>query len=136
FSLAGHQPRAYGGETAAEIEGLEVTPELRHAAIASGEIGADRASERVAQLRGTPAFERHASGISGERRSAADHVHAPAEALDPRAGSRTKSIAQPIDARAEFVVSRDDHLGGGGRRWRAQIGDEVGNRHVGLVADR
>ena len=37
---------------------------------------------------------------------------------------------------AELVLGRDDDLGGGRRRRRAHVGDEVGNRHVGFVADR
>ena len=43
---------------------------------------------------------------------------------------------QPIDAAAEFVLRRDHHLGRRRRRRRAQVGDEVGDRDVHLVADR
>ena len=47
-------------------------------------------------------------------------------ALSPRRG----------DAVQQFLARADDHLGGGRRRGRAQIGHEIGDGHVGLVAHR
>ena len=45
-------------------------------------------------------------------------------------------IVQPIDPAAELVLRRDDHLRRRRRRRRAHVGDEVGDRDVGFVADR
>ena len=38
------------------------------------------------------------------------------------------------DAVEQFVARADHHLGGGGRRGRAQVGHEIGDGDVGLVA--
>ena len=46
--------------------------------------------------------------------------------------ARPCSVVDPAD---ELVLAADHDLGGGRRRGRAQVGDEVGNRHVGFVAD-
>ena len=39
------------------------------------------------------------------------------------------------DVLCDFVLGLGDKLGGGGRRRRAKVGDEVGNGEVGFVAN-
>ena len=58
-----------------------------------------------------------------------------ASALNAAVRRGPQAILQPIDAAAELVLGRDDDLGGRRRRRRAHVGDEVGNRDVGFVAD-
>ena len=62
-------------------------------------------------------------------------MHAPAQALHARSGSGPEPAVQPVDPAAEIVFRGDDEFGGRRRRGRPQIGDEVGDRDVGLVSD-
>jgi hypothetical protein len=63
-------------------------------------------------------------------------VHAPAQRLHAAARGGAQPIVQSIDPRAEIVFRRHDELRGCGGSWRAEIGDEIGHREVGFVADR
>ena len=54
-----------------------------------------------------------------------------------RPGQRAAAAApQRAELLRQIVAHRDRALGGGRRRRRAQVGDEVGDGEVGLVADR
>ena len=69
--------------------------------------------------------------------AALQHVHARPRTVSSRrrsAASRRSPLA--IDPRDELVAPRDHGLGRRRRRRRAEIGDEVGDGDVGLVADR
>ena len=62
-------------------------------------------------------------------------MDAAAHALHARAQHGPQPLVQPIDPAAEFILGRDDELGSRRRSRRAEVGDEVGNGDVGLVAD-
>ena len=65
------------------------------------------------------------------------------DALLPQAAlQHREAVAQRLrglgarggDAVEQFVARADHHLGGGGRRGRAQVGHEIGDGDVGLVS--
>ena len=73
---------------------------------------------------------------------AARIAEAPAQPLDPvargahRFGQRpAASSLQERQLGAQILLDRDGQLGGGRRRRRPQVGDEIGDGEVGLVAD-
>ena len=51
------------------------------------------------------------------------------------AGSALETLVEGLDAIGDVVQRGGDQLGGGGGRGGAQVGDEVGDGEVGLVAD-
>ena len=61
------------------------------------------------------------------------HRLAPARQV-ARHHARERSVEQ-FDALLQLVETGHDHLRSGGGSGRAQIGDEIGNRVVHLVAD-
>ena len=82
------------------------------------------------------------AGVNGAGKSSvagARLLKAGGQFYNPDLYARQLQIAPPglsIDARAELVLGRDHHLGGRRGGWRPQVGDEVGDREVGLVPDR
>ena len=135
-SVGAHQPRADSREPAPEVERCELTLELLAAPLARGEADAHDARQRVRQLRRVASPHRQTSGEGRERGPGADDVHAAAQSLDAPAGGGAHPIAQAIDPVAEIVFRRDDELRRSGWCRRTHVGDKVGNRDVGLVADR
>ena len=109
--------------------------QLLQPAVARREAGAHHAGGGVREVGGMTAAHRDTARKAGERRPAADRVHAPAQPLHARPRGGAEPIVQPIDPAAEIVLRGDDHLGRRRRRRRPQVGDEVGNRDVGLVSD-
>ena len=64
-----------------------------------------------------------------------ERVQRVAATLHAAARHGVQPLMQPIDPAAEVVLRRDHHFGGCRRRRRAQVGDEIGDRDVGLVPD-
>ena len=95
-----------------------------------------RVAERPIELRGVPAPHRQARGVSRQRRPAAGHVHPAAETLHAPVRARPPAARAADRCARELVLPRHDQFGGRRRRRRADVGDEIGDRDVGLVADR
>ena len=55
--------------------------------------------------------------------------------MQARRHGRIHAMRQPIDTCTEVILPGDDHLGGRGGCRCAEIGDEVGDRDVGLMPD-
>ena len=91
-------------------------------------------AQLVRQLGGVPPRIARRAARAGEARSRLERAQRDSTRAARRIAAPTR-CASAIDARDELVFAGDDHLGG--RRWRgrAQVGDEVGDRDVGLVAD-
>ena len=88
------------------------------------------------QVGGLPPAHRDASRHAGKRRAAAHDVYPAAQDLDSAARRRERPIVQAIDAAAELVLRRDDEFRGRRGCRRAEVGDEIGDRDVGLVSHR
>ena len=121
-----------------EIARLEPEPQRPILALAPGDaasIGAAAAGASAPRRGGRAS--RAASCHPARPRRLRQHVHgARGAAAGRRAIAARSRCASRSMRRAELVLRRDDHLRGGRRRRRAQVGDEVGDREVDLVADR
>jgi hypothetical protein len=95
-----------------------------------------RSRNRVGELGHVPAPHGQAPRKSSDGRPRREESDPLPETLDLAAGPRTQTFAQAIDPLTEIVLRRHDHFGCGGGRWSADVGNEVGNRHVNLVANR
>ena len=99
-----------GRETLAEVAGIEPAMELLDAPLAARRLTAHETGERVRQLRGVTAPHRDPPRKAADRRAAAQHVHAPAEGLNPpsdgrAAESRSPSIRATNSSLAETTIS-------------------------------
>ena len=76
------------------------------------------------------------AGDAGERRPRQQLVQPPSSRCRRARSADATPSRQGVDVAGELVLAPHDELGG--RRWRrrAQVGDEVGDGDVGLVADR
>ena len=115
---------------------LEREPQTLIRALARRQAGAQRAPQLVREL-GRVAAAHAPDGRACPRSRTRSRARAAATRADAARVDIAAStpLAEPIDARDELVLPRDDHLRGRRRRRRAQVGDEVGDRDVGLVAD-
>ncbi len=137
-AVGADQARADGREPPAEIAGVELAAKLLQPPLARS-----RAVPRTARASACDSSAAWRPRIAtrarkaGERRPAAQHVDAAARVAGRgrRAAARSRSRSRSMRA-AELVLGRDDDLGGRRRRRRPQIGDEIGDRDVGFVADR
>ena len=118
---------------AAYIRALQLS---EHAAVADVQMRSQQARKRVRELRDMAASHGEPAGQAGKCGPAAGDVHAAAQLLDTGSCRGQQPVVQAIDAAEEFVLSRDDELGGGRRSRRPDIGHEVGDRHVAFVTDR
>ena len=126
------------GQTPAQVERRRAGA----AAAAAGGRGAamparmTRASACVSSA-ACAAAHRHAAGNARERRPAARRCGraGSGSGCAPRAPARQPILRADRSARENSSLRGDDDLGGRRRRRRAEVGDEVGDRDVGLVAD-
>ena len=108
----------------------------RNSRVASRDGGATARSQLMRQLRRVPAAQRQPRRERRQAAPAGQDVHARSAPARPgRAIGRPQAPRLPIDAREEFLLRGDDNLRRRRRRRRAEVGDEIGNREVHLVAD-
>ena len=135
-SVGAHETGADRREPPSGVERGELAFELDDAAMADVQMRSQQAGKRVRELRDMAASHGEPAGQAGKCGPAAGDVHAAAQLLDTGSCRGQQPVVQAIDAAEEFVLSRDDELGGGRRSRRSDIGHEVGDRHVAFVTDR
>ena len=74
-------------------------------------------------------------GRVGQDAAAREIVQALAPAPHPLADPAVQPLAEAAEVRHQLGLLADDQLGGGRGRRGPEVGHEVGDRHVGLVAD-
>ena len=130
------EPLAPRGELAVEAEGLE--PLAQPPRVGRARARAPRCSPvserresssvRCARLRSRPRS-------AANTRCAAARLDARPHPREPQPQRRVAALVERPHARLQLLLGLHHALGGGRRRRRAQVGDEVGDREVGLVAD-
>jgi hypothetical protein len=97
--------------------------------------GDARVAQRGRQVGDLPAAQRDPHRDARETAVARQHMHERTPPGDRFAGGGASPPIEPIESGHELVFPPDDDLGRVRRGGRADVGDEVGDREVGLVAD-
>ncbi len=120
----------------ARVELVEGAAQRVVAARAARHGAADGLPQRGGQFGGVPSAKRQAAGQARVSGTCFEGVHPRFESPQPVMDGGVEPVTQPIDVSEEFVLAPDDQFRGRRRRRRAQVGREVGERDVGLVAHR